>query len=243
MKNLFILLSVICFGLCGLQANALTVVNKDMGYVSVNATASKEIVPDTASIYFTVETSATDSKVAVNKNKEITDKLILELKQVLSIEKTDSIQTKNFYLKPNYSYDKNGKKTFVNYTAANRIFVKTHNLQNVGKLIDIAANNNATNVDELNFYIENEKKYAGELAQEAISKAKVLAQLTATTLNQKVDGVKSIIVNISPENNYSGRNIVLSSKAKTSNSAKTHTPVEFGKIKLQAVVSAEFYVK
>ena len=52
-----------------MKANAATIVHKDMGYVSVNATASKEIIPDTASIYFSVDTSAPDSKSAANKNK------------------------------------------------------------------------------------------------------------------------------------------------------------------------------
>ncbi len=243
MKKLIISLGLLIFALCSLPVSAITVVEKDMGFVAVNTTASKEIIPDTASICFSVETSAADSKTAVNKNKELTEKLIIALKPILAIEKSDSIQTKNFYLKPNYSKDKNGKKTFVNYTAKNTILVKTKKLENVGKLIDVAVANNASKVDDLNFYIENEKKYAGELAQEAIRNAKILAQLTADTLNQKVNGVKSIRVNVYPENQYSARYAAMKASTGELSSSNKITPVEFGKIKLQASVNAEFYVK
>ncbi len=225
-----------------LSANAITVVHKDMGYISVNSSASKEVLPDTASIYFNVETSAKDSKSAVDKNKEITSSLILALKPILALDKSDSIQTKNFILRPNYSYDKNGKKTFQNYVASNIIYVKTKNIDNVSKLIDTAVANNATSVSDLCFSIENEKQYSGELAKEAINKAKIIAGFTANTLNQKLSGVKSISVNISSQNNFEPRYASMKSNPKSQQYLKDAS-VQYGKIKLQAYVRAEFYVK
>lgn len=223
-------------------AQAITVVQKDMGYVSVSTNATKEILPDTATLSFTVETLSNDSKTAVNKNKDISSKLIDSLKPILALDKSDSIQTRNFVLRPNYSYDKNGKRTFLNYTVLNTIYVKTKNLENVSKLIDTAVANNATSVSELDFQVENEKQYAGELAQEALSKAKILASLSALSLGQKVKGIKSVRVSIYPRNAFSPRYAV-NSAAKDSSSGLKDTPVEFGKIKLQATVDAEFYVK
>lgn len=242
MKKLLVMLGLIVVGAFTMSAQAITVVEKDMGYVSVNASASKEIVPDTASIYFSVETVSKDSKAAVNQNKELTSALILSLKPILALEKSDALQTKNFVLRPNYSIDKNGKRVFQNYTASNTIYVKTKKLENVSKLIDTAVANNATNVSELNFFIENEKQYANELAQEAINNAKIIAKLTASTLNQKIAGVKSIRVNIYPHNQYNARYASMNAVKETSG-AKKATPVEFGKIKLQANVDADFYVK
>ena len=204
-----------------LSANAIAVVHKDMGYISVNSSASKEVLPDTASIYFNVETSAKDSKSAVDKNKEITSSLILA---------------------SNYSYDKNGKKTFQNYVASNIIYVKTKNIDNVSKLIDTAVANNATSVSDLCFSIENEKQYSGELAKEAINKAKIIAGFTANTLNQKLSGVKSISVNISSQNNFEPRYASMKSNPKSQQYLK-EASVQYGKIKLQAYVRAEFYVK
>ncbi len=222
--------------------SAVTVVHKDLGYISVNSSASKEILPDTASIYFNVETSAKDSKSAVDKNKEISSALILALKPILALDKSDSIQTKNFILRPTYSYDKSGKKTFQNYVASNIIYVKTKNIDNVSKLIDTAVANNATSVSDLYFSIENEKQYAGELAKEAINNAKIIAGFTANTLNQKLSGVKSINVNISSQNNFEPRYLSMKSNPKAQQYSKD-TSVQYGKIKLQANVRAEFYVK
>ncbi len=243
MKKLFIAVGLFLLSSLFMQANALVVEQKDTGYVSVNAVSAKEIIPDTASIYFSVETSSTDSKAAVNKNKEISSQLIDSLKPILALDKSDSIQTRNFILRPNYSYDKNGKRTFINYTAVNTIYVKTKKLENVPKLIDLAVKNSATTVSDLNFLVENEKQYAGELAQEALSKAKILATLTASALGQKVTGIKSVRVNIYPQNNYAPRGAIYSNAKTAAIGAAKSTPVEYGKIKLQANVDAEFYVK
>ena len=57
MKKLFIAVGLFLLSSLFMQANALVVEQKDTGYVSVNAVSAKEIIPDTASIYFSVETS------------------------------------------------------------------------------------------------------------------------------------------------------------------------------------------
>ena len=63
--------------------------------------------------------------------------------------------------------------------------------------------------------IENEKQYSGELAKEAINKAKIIAGFTANTLNQKLSGVKSISVNISSQNNFEPRYASMKSNPKS----------------------------
>ena len=83
MKKLLITLFLFCLPILCSAANAITITEKNMGYVSVNTSATKEVVPDTVSVYFSVETVAKDSKTAVNKNKEITAALILALKPIL----------------------------------------------------------------------------------------------------------------------------------------------------------------
>ena len=59
MKKLFIAVGLFFLSSLFMQANALVVEQKDTGYVSVNAVSAKEIITDTASIYFSVETSST----------------------------------------------------------------------------------------------------------------------------------------------------------------------------------------
>lgn len=237
-KFILILCLMLTFGLLT-PANAITVVEKDMGFVSVNANATKEIVPDTASVRFTVQNSAKDSKAAVATNKEQSSTLIGALKPLLNLDEKDILQTKSFVLRPNYSVDKNGNKIFVDYTATNIIYVKTKSIDKISEFIDVAMKNNATGVSDLNFYVENQKQFEGQLAKEALANAKIIAELTASTLGQKVQGIRAVRVNIYPQ----GSNGAAYMNAKSTVSSTPAAPIEYGKVKLQAHVDAEFYVK
>lgn len=240
MKKLALIVALFAFFI--MPANALTVTQKEMGYISVNTTASKEMTPDTATISFSVETRAKDSKTASEKNKEITSKMISSLKPLLELDKKDTIQTKNLNLRTEYSYDK-GKRTLIGYVMVNTVTVKTKNLSIVSKLIDTAVENKATDISELRFYVENENDCVGKLVEEATANAKVLAQRTAETLGQKISGVKNISMNWGPSyESYDNVRLYNSAKAAAGSNVKS-TPVESGKVKIQANVHAQFYVK
>lgn len=239
MKKLAVLMAVLMLGSLFSPAKAITITDKEMGYISVNTSASKEMNPDTARISFSVETTAKTSKAASDMNKDITTKLIGALKPLIEIDKKDTIQTKDLNLRPDYVYDKN-KRTLTGYTMVNTITIKTKKLDIVPKLIDTAVENKVTNVSELKFYVENESDYVGRLVQEATANAKIISKLTAESLGQKVTGIKTINVNWGPsyDNDISPR--MYSAKATPGSTA---TPVEPGKVKIQANVHAQFYVK
>lgn len=243
MKKLALLLAMLVLGTFAMPAKSITITEKEMGYISVNTTASKEMTPDTASISFAVETSAKTSKEAAALNTEITTNLISNLKPLLDIDKKDTIQTKNLNLRPEYTYDKNSKRTLAGYTMVNTVTLKTKKLSVVPKLVDTAVANKATNVSELRFYVENESNYVGKLVQEATENAKIISTLTADALNQKIVGLKTINVTWGPSyDNYDNVRMYNSVKSAGASAEKT-TPVEPGKVKIQASVHAQFYVK
>ena len=240
MKKLALLIAMLMLGSLAMPAKALTITEKEMGYISVNTSASKEMNPDTATVSFSVETSAKTSKAASDLNNEITTKLISALKPLIEVDKKDTIQTKNLNLRPDYSYDKN-KRTLTGYTMVNTITVKTKKLDIVPKLIDTAVANKVTNVSELRFYVENESDYVGRLVQEATANAKIISKLTAESLGQKVSGLKTINVNWGPS--YAEISPRMNAAKSAAAGAAASTPVEPGKIKIQAHVHAQFYVK
>lgn len=243
MKKLSVLLALFMLTALTMPAKAITITEREMGYISVNTSASKELAPDTATVSFAVETMAKTSKAAADKNKEITANLISNLKPLIEIDKKDTIQTKNLNLYPNYTYEKNNKKTLVGYTMVNTVTVKTKKLAVVPKLIDTAIANNATNVSELKFFVEDENNHVAQLVQEATTKAKVISRLTADSLGQKVSGLKTINVNWGPSyESYDNVRLYNSTKASPA-AGGVSTPVEPGKVKLQANVHAQFYVK
>ena len=107
MKKLLMLLLLAFIATPCISTPAMTVVQKNMGYISINATESKEIAPNTANITFAIETTDIDSKRAAERNSQITSKVIAALKQELTSDKKSDIQTRNYNLRPNYKYNKN----------------------------------------------------------------------------------------------------------------------------------------
>lgn len=243
MKKFTLLLAFCMLAAFAQPAKAITITEKEMGFVSVNTSASKEMAPDTATVSFSVETRAKDSKTAADENTKITSNLISSLKPLIDIDKKDTIQTKNLNLRPEYVYDKNNNRSLAGYTMVNTVTVKTKKLEAVSKLVDTAIANKATNISELNFYVENENNYVSQLVQEATEKAKAISKLSAESLGQKVIGVKSLNVNWGPSyESYDNVRLYNSAKASGMGSPKS-TPVEPGKVKIQANVHAQFYVK
>ena len=79
------------------------------------------------------------------------------------------------------------------------------------------------------------------MSSQAIQKAKYLADKTALSLKQKVVGIKSIRINVYQQN---ANGVRLYKAASSPDVASTNsTPIESGKIQLNASVDAEFYVK
>ena len=235
MKKLILLLMLAVFAMPALKSDAITVTEKDHGFISVTVSSSNEIEPDTASVSFSVETSAPTAQAAMKTNNEKTDKLLSALKPMLALSKQDTISTTSISVKPVYTYDKKGNKHFKNYTMINTISVKTTEIKNHSKLIDTAVANNATNVSDIRYFVENEDIYSAALIKEATQKAESNASMTAKSLDKKLCGVKRIFVNCVQNRGAQpaayGANLVKS------------TPVEAQKVKMEVYVNADFYVK
>lgn len=242
MKKILVLLVMSLFVLSVNSSSALTINNKDMGYIVVSSVESSDVVPNAANISFSVETTDVDSKRATVRNGQISTNVINALKQELSSDKKSNIQTTNFTIRPNYKNNNSDDKTIINYTAINSLTVKTTDITKVSSLIDTAVKNNVTKVGNVSLFIENEEEYSSELVNIAVNKARTIANNTAATLNQKVVGVKTIRVNIYQQN-ANGVRMYKANAGATNDSSTLATPIEAGKTKLNVSVDAEFYVK
>ena len=83
------------------------------------------------------------------------------------------------------------------------------------------------------------------MTNKAVAKAKAQAKSIALAANQKIVGVKSLRVSVYQNTSSNGRlyKTSLAAGAMESATLDTATPVETGKIKMNASVDAEFYVK
>ena len=241
MKKFLLMLGLALFVGSSVYAPVRASVNRDMGYISINATESREVVPNVVTISFGVETTDVDSKRAAERNNQISTNVINAIKTELISDKKAIVQTKNFNIRPNYKNNDYEDRIIKNYTVVNTIQVKTCDISKISGVIDVAVKNKVSNVDSINFSLSDDDVLANDLVNKAVIKAKTQAKNVALAANKKIIGVKSLRVNVYQNTSSNGRLYKASSVDSVGTSMST--PIETGKIKLNASVDAEFYVK
>lgn len=239
MKKL--LLSAILAGsiIAGINLNSpASVVEKEEGYISVNASSSQEIAPNQAEITINIETSGKSLQKASADNKIIADKVYSSLKTLLGT--SDYIKTQNYSANPIYIYTKENKRVLDGYTVSNNVVVRTKNISIASKLIDTAIAQGATNVNNLEFSVSDYDSACSDLLASLTKRAYSQASTIAKSINSQIIGTKSISSSCNPENNQ--RPYMYMAKS-ARDSAESSTPVESGKIRIFANVDASFYVK
>ncbi|HXU08443.1 MAG TPA: SIMPL domain-containing protein, partial [Blastocatellia bacterium] len=105
--------------------------------IRVSGDSTVTVKPDEAEINIGVLTQADTAQAAATQNAQKQDAVISELKKTLG--SNADIKTIGYSVSPNYRYPKEGgQPTISGYTASNIVQVKTTNLPQVGKLIDLA---------------------------------------------------------------------------------------------------------
>ena len=245
MKKLYSSLLLLVLTLSFVQfsyASQTTNAKKETGYISLNASEVKELEPTIANITFAVENTANDAQKAALENNLISNKIIDALKSITT-EKTDTIQTTNFSVRPVY-YTSSGKRVIKNYTAVNSVTVETKDITKVAKLIDIAIQNGANRVNGLYYFIENEKQICNSFYPEIIKNLKLQATTLAHAAGTSLDGLKHMNVSCGSDTMVSNGRFYAKGVAMDSTAAESYgTPVEAGKIKIRVHVNADFYVK
>ena len=114
MKRILAALAVLCM-LFTTAAFAET----ERGYISANATANKELAPDTVDISIAVVTYDNKSmQKATQQNKELSDKLYNAMKSMINTGNGDYVKTSDFSAQPIYTYSSN-KRNFDKSIARN----------------------------------------------------------------------------------------------------------------------------
>lgn len=241
MKKFLLMLGLALFVGSSVYAPVRASVNRDMGYISINATESREVVPNVVTISFGVETTDVDSKRAAERNNQISTNVINAIKTELISDKKAIVQTKNFNIRPNYKNNDYEDRIIKNYTVVNTIQVKTCDISKISGVIDVAVKNKVSNVDSINFSLSDDDVLANDLVNKAVIKAKTQAKNVALAANKKIIGVKSLRVNVYQNTSSNGR--LYKAPSVDSVGTSMSTPIETGKIKMNASVDAEFYVK
>ena len=134
-------MAALAAGIAVNSSNAAVTVTEtqERGYVSINASANKELTPDLAEISISVVTSDKKSmQDATVENKDISGKVYTTLKEMINPENGDYVKTSNFSANPVYTYSSNGKKNLDRYEVSNTVIVHTKSIDKAGDMIDKA---------------------------------------------------------------------------------------------------------
>jgi uncharacterized protein len=200
--------------------------------IRVTGEAMVTAKPDQAEIGLGVMTEAATGQAAAAQNAQKQDAVLAELRKMLG--PGAEIKTISYSLSPNYRYPKEGGQPAVSgYTVSNVVQVKTDDLARVGKLIDVATQSGANNVNALRFTLKNEEATVAHALRDAAIKARAKADALASALKLKILRVLQV-----DEGGQPVRPIFAEAAAlRTSAGAAPPTPVEPGTIEVRASVT------
>lgn len=220
----------------------------ERGYVSVNASANKELTPDTAEISISVVTTDNKSmQKATVQNKEISDKIYSAMKSMINPDDKDYVKTSNFRANPIYTYSGN-RRNLDKYEVSNTIIIHTKSINKIGDMIDKAISLGATDVSNMSFSVSKYENECDALLGLATKKARTQADTLVKAAGSYITGVKSLNGTCNPNANA---RVMYNMMAKSNmyDSAEpeaamgSSTPIEVGVVKIYANVSASFFVK
>lgn len=159
-------------------------------FIRTTAEATVTAKPDRAMIQIGVTTQAQTAQAAGAQNAARLDQVLGQLKSAAG--PAAEIKTLSYALEPDYRYPKpGGQPELAGYTARNVVQVTTSDLDAAGKIIDLATQSGANNIERLLFTLKNDEAARGEVLREATAKARANAEAIARALGVKITRVLS----------------------------------------------------
>lgn len=200
--------------------------------ISVSGEGKVSATPDMATVVLAVVTEDAQALQALNNNNETMAKLVTALEATGLTKK--ELQTDLFALRPKYVYAENKAPRLVGYTVTNSLTVMVCKTELLGKVLDNAVKNGATNIESLNWGFQDPEKLLDQARALAVLDAKRKANLLVNTSGSSL----GTIVSISEQERYSPRTNAYSSQR----SADSGAVIEAGQQTLRVSVSVVWNV-
>lgn len=160
--------------------------------VSAEGFSSVKAIPDEVSVNINVETRNKTAQDAQTANKEISEKLLVELVK-LGFDR-DELRFVNQYVSPEYDYSKDYREqTLKGYVVSQQLVVKTKDVNRVPSIVDAVITSGAL-VSYINFEISDEKQsiYKNQVLEAASRDARVKAESIAAGQGKKIGRLVSV---------------------------------------------------
>lgn len=210
------------------------------GELQAQATASKFVMPDTATIRLGARVDSMDQREAQAQTSSIMNAVTEGLK-AMGIEDR-KISTAGFSISQRYEYPASSggnTRTFAGYTASMTLRVIVEDFDRIGEIIDMAVEKGANEIGDLAFSHSQEGEIYREALADAIRTARVKADAMADAAGVEIRALLTLTEGggVSPYANSYG---VMASEAAMDAGA---TNIMAGEIEISASVSAVYAVK
>jgi uncharacterized protein YggE len=193
--------------------------------------ATVTVKPDQAHIDIGVVTQADSAQRAATENAKKLEAVLGELRKVLG--PGADMKTISYALTPVYRYPKEGgTPTVTGYSATNVVQVKTHDLTQVGKIIDTATQSSANRIQSLQFGLKDEQGVYAQALREAAAKARGKAEAIASALELRI-----VRVLVAEEGGQPTRPVYTAAMPARAGPAPVQTPVEPATLEVHATVT------
>lgn len=203
--------------------------------IMVSGEGSLTVKPDIAQAVLGIETEAATAGAAQQKNSEVMNKIIADIKG-LGIEEKD-IQTSNYNLYPDRQVVKGTtQEQLVGYRATNQVTVTLHDLNKLGPAIDEAILSGANNINSINFSVESPDRWRNKAIAKAVKDARIKAEVMAKAAGVRIKRVLSITDVMVDVRSYQ----MDAQKELFMSGSRAETPIEPGNVKVTANIQMGF---
>lgn len=149
-----------------------------------------QVKPDQARVDIGVVTQAKTAQDAASQNATQLTAALAKLKSAAGTNA--EVKTSGYSLQPVYSYPPGGKPTIDGYRATNSVQVTTSDLAAIGKLIDVATQGGANEVERLQFTLRDQTAARSEALKKAVAEARSNAEAMAAGMGMKIGKLISL---------------------------------------------------
>ena len=161
---------------------------------TLNAQGTSEIIfnPDKAEVSVGISIVKDTAEEAQSEANKVVNAIIDGLRYKGISE--DDIETQGLSLREERIWTKDEGSKVIGWRASQTLKVKTTDLTKVGIIVDVAVNNGANQINNINFGLteEKEKEYKKQALSEAAKNAKEKAEILAESLGAKLGKIKAV---------------------------------------------------
>lgn len=159
----------------------------------INVEGESEITvdPDQAEVWAGISIVKDSAEEAQNEANKVINAIVDGLRYKGISEEDIETERLSLYEERRWEY---GKSEIIGWRATQTLKIKTTDLNKVGTIVDVAVDNGANQINNINFGLTEERQrgYEQEALAEATKNAKEKAEVIASSLGAKLGKIKSV---------------------------------------------------